>query len=428
MKKPLIRELSTFHFQLSTLFVIFIFYTATIYAQSAADYKFIETDKNVIEISETGDSTLINNFFAKLDSFQVNKNGKISIVHIGGSHVQAGWLSNRIRENFGVFNPVLCPPPGIIFPYRAANTNNPAHYSVWWSGNWTATRNVLRKNHDISLGVTGMAIETADPLATITMQLNIDSVRYFCQFDTLILLGKNYGKGSLQPVIRLGDSVLVQPLTDSIEGIYTYVFPYSVSGFTLVFNIADAGDFKFAINGFLPRNAAQGVEYHALGVNGAAVPSYINCENFEKELALLKPDMMIFGIGINDAVDPNFDPDRFVNNYNLLLAKIRSVAPNCAFVFITNNDSFRRVRLRRGRYRYDVNKNATKVEQAFYRLAEQNAGAVWNQFEIMGGLRSMQEWEKAGLAAKDKIHFTKTGYQLLGDMFFEAMMKLRVEN
>jgi lysophospholipase L1-like esterase len=37
----------------------------------------------------------------------------------------------------------------------------------------------------------------------------------------------------------------------------------------------------------------------------------------------------------------------------------------------------------------------------------------------------MQEWEKAGLAAKDKIHFTKTGYQLLGDMFFEAMMKLK---
>jgi hypothetical protein len=32
----------------------------------------------------------------------------------------------------------------------------------------------------------------------------------------------------------------------------------------------------------------------------------------------------------------------------------------------------------------------------------------------------MEDWEKVGLAKIDKIHFTGPGYELLGDMLFNA--------
>jgi hypothetical protein len=32
----------------------------------------------------------------------------------------------------------------------------------------------------------------------------------------------------------------------------------------------------------------------------------------------------------------------------------------------------------------------------------------------------MALWEKAGLAQKDKVHFTKNGYILMGDLFYVA--------
>ena len=41
----------------------------------------------------------------------------------------------------------------------------------------------------------------------------------------------------------------------------------------------------------------------------------------------------------------------------------------------------------------------------------------------MGGLKSMEKWQKAGLAQKDKVHFTRAGYRLMGDLLFEALQK-----
>jgi hypothetical protein len=41
----------------------------------------------------------------------------------------------------------------------------------------------------------------------------------------------------------------------------------------------------------------------------------------------------------------------------------------------------------------------------------------------MGGLESMKVWETNGLAKRDKIHFTNQGYKLLGDLFYNALMK-----
>jgi lysophospholipase L1-like esterase len=140
--------------------------------------------------------------------------------------------------------------------------------------------------------------------------------------------------------------------------------------------------------------------------------------------------LVIFGIGINDAVSDNFREEIFVNNYNKLIERIKNISPDCAFIFITNNDSYKNVRqayTRKKRRRYRtvsvVNRNGETAATAFYEIARQNNGAVWNQFEIMGGLKSMQQWQNASLAAHDKIHFTKTGYELLGDLFFNAILQ-----
>ena len=41
----------------------------------------------------------------------------------------------------------------------------------------------------------------------------------------------------------------------------------------------------------------------------------------------------------------------------------------------------------------------------------------------MGGLKSMEKWQAAGLAQRDKVHLTRAGYLLLGDMLYEALEK-----
>ena len=146
--------------------------------------------------------------------------------------------------------------------------------------------------------------------------------------------------------------------------------------------------------------------------------SWLKCEKFQKELPLVLPDLVIFGIGINDAVPKNFSGAKFLDNYSKLIEKIQEISPNCAFIFITNNDSYRR-----SKGQYSVNTNGQIVEEVFFELAKKYNGAVWDQFAIMGGLKSMKQWENAGLARKDKIHFTPNGYILLGDLFYNALIQ-----
>ena len=74
-----------------------------------------------------------------------------------------------------------------------------------------------------------------------------------------------------------------------------------------------------------------------------------------------------------------------------------------------------------------MNTNGQLAEQAFLRLGKECDAGVWNLFDIMGGLGSMRKWEEAGLAKRDKIHFTEAGYELVGDLLFNALMDKYVE-
>jgi hypothetical protein len=75
--------------------------------------------------------------------------------------------------------------------------------------------------------------------------------------------------------------------------------------------------------------------------------------------------------------------------------------------------------------KYAVNKNGILAQNVFYKLAAQTRGAVWDQFEIMGGLKSMDKWRLAELAQKDRVHFTHSGYNLLGDLFYNAFISAK---
>lgn len=361
-------------------------------------------------------------FLKKLDSLVLCEGGRMSILHIGGSHVQADAFPNRVRRHLDSINGRLQPSRGVIFPYRAAKTNNPRNYKICSQGEWQVSRNTKRERC-ANLGVMGMAITTTDPSAEITVQLNPDSTkRWF--FNRLTLLG--YGDSLAVPILIEADGSFRLPIRDEEAKTFTYEFREPQDSFRLRIVQADSIPQKFHLRGFLLENEEDGVVYHSIGVNGASVPSYLSCEDFAEELSLIKPDAVIFAIGINDAIPTNFSEERFVANYDSLISEIEKVSPDCFYIFITNNDSYRKIRRNR-RTRYVVNDNGVKAQNAFKTLAKKHDGAYWDQFAWMGGLKSMAEWQKYGLAQKDKVHFTKKGYELIGDKFYNALIQFYLD-
>jgi lysophospholipase L1-like esterase len=377
-------------------------------------YPFINYEADTLVFNP--ETSKLSDFFLKYDSLVQTKKGEINILHIGGSHVQAGTFPHTIRQKIVQLNPELMGHRGMIFPYSAApRSNNPIDYQVRSVGSFQIIRNVF-ENPIVPLGVTGVAVTTIDTMAEIKIILKDSTLTYIT--DRIILLGK-WDSSMVIPSIWV-DSLEYFPIEiDTLKNRFTYEPLHVTDSFTIRFNNYNGE--RFILNGIYLENDLPGVTFHSIGVNGASVPAYLRCVNFERDLDLIRPDLVIFGIGINDASGPNFNPAEFEANYLTLIEIIKKQNPDCVFIFVTNNDSFKRVKKGK-KWHWVNNTNGKEVQKVMYDLAQKTNGAVFDQYKIMGGAKSMAKWVTAGLAQKDRVHFTKSGYQLMGELFFNAFL------
>ncbi len=378
---------------------------------SAQDYPFLRTEANQLRYDST--SATMQAFLQKFHHLRTTGQGNVSIMHIGGSHVQAGTFPHRIRTNILSAYPTLVHGRGLLFPYSAAaKCNNPADYKVHCLEKVTLTRNVY-KQPEYPLGLCGISVTAHDVPTSIQILSNESTIDY--GVSRVVVLG--HSPNGIIPTLRFGTEGNTLPsYIDSNNHRYVYNLRYEVDSIDIIIPCHEGE--QFTLTGVLLDSRHPGIAYHSIGVNGAAVPDYLKCA-LVSDLRLIRPDLVIFGIGINDAHAADFDSVAFKENYLRLCDSIRSVNPQCAFIFITNNDCYRKT----GRRNYTVNRNGLQVQEVCYRLAQLTGGAVWDQFEIMGGLKSMEKWQKAGLAQKDKVHFTRAGYQLLGDLLYQAFSR-----
>ena len=385
--------------------------------KSVPELDFARLQENRIQFP--GDSSAYERLWTKMDSVLFFGCSQLNIVHIGGSHVQAGTLTRRLRNDLLSLRSNLDGGRGLLFPFSAAHTNNPTSFTTTYSGFWKATKNTSR-TPDKRLGLTGMALTTSEDRASVQVTAIardpwLSEPKF--SFDTVRVLG--YSSGSREPLVLCATDTLSGRKASNDS---SWLFP--LPAFTDSVKVITRGAGEFTLTGLQLISSRPGITVSEIGVNGASLGSYARCADLERDLALLHPDLIIFGIGINDASGPNFSEDEFVLKYKHLIDRVHSVAPDCAILFLTNNDSCRRIR-KKG---YVTNPNGAVAERAFLRLGADCGAGVWDQFEIMGGLGSMKKWETAGLAQRDKIHFTETGYEVLGDLLYNALMDRYVEH
>ena len=116
---------------------------------------FLNKEKNHIDFNGADWSPL----FAEMDSLQNGSDSTarvVSIVHIGDSHIQAGYLTEAVRlplqRRFGDAG------RGLVVPLKLAKTNEPHDYSVVADGVWNFSRCVGRKYSAYTPGIGGIAI------------------------------------------------------------------------------------------------------------------------------------------------------------------------------------------------------------------------------------------------------------------------------
>ena len=370
-------------------------------------YPYINQDLNHIKIY--GNKTW-NKFFRKLDRLYENGNENLNIYHFGGSHIQADIWSNNLRENFQHSLPFNNAGRGFFFPFRLIKSNGSPIITSSHSGKWKGYRNSVNY-HNGPFGLLGARAELLDSSSTI----NIWYKNPRNQFNSFQEIDLFFEDSSNNYDITLILDSTIQISSQNLEGHIKYQLSKAVD--SLSFSIAKKQNIesKFSLFGFYFDNNKHGISYHSIGVNGASVPSYLRCVNLENQLELMPPDLVIFSIGINDAYENDFSKESYSKNYDTLIQRIYSINPEAAILFTTNNDSYY--------HRKHPNKRVYEAKEAMVDLAKAKKLAVWDMFEIMGGLNSIQKWYSDDLAKKDLLHLNYKGYNLIGDLLFEAFME-----
>jgi lysophospholipase L1-like esterase len=369
-------------------------------------------DKSANHIVHRGDSSGFATWHAKLDRLLLEGEGQLNVVHIGGSHIQADMWSMQVRHRMQHVVPGVRAGRGFIFPFTMAKTNNPWSYEVKHTGNWTAVRNVTRTDTS-TLGLSGISVTTRDTLTNLTVSFRGDHYPGY-PFNRIKVLHNRDSSFAVEAWSR-DSTVIIDHSRDAAQGITTIQYSRYMDTLRLRFRRADTLQSRFTLHGIILESDDPGVLYHAIGVNGASTKSYLRCQRFVDHLALVKPDLVVFSVGINDAHDSEFDPKRFKRNYTDLIARVRQANPDAAILLTTNSDSYFKRKV--------ANRNAHKVRDVMLELSAEQGVAVWDLFTVMGGLGSIAKWEAAGLAQKDRIHFNRQGYMLLGDLQVAALME-----
>lgn len=377
-----------------------------------AAYPFLNLAANRIENATIG----LQRFYQRLQQLPLHParlpGGRVAIVHLGDSHLQADDYSGRVRlelqRTYGNAG------RGLVFPYAVARTNgSPTYFTTATGGTWRVKRVTNLPDSSLPVGVAGISLSTPDSGAGFALRLPLlrrPDYRFTqltllrqpgpAAFDWQVLSRHQEPLGTLP---GLGQSVAAPLRLDSLRDFValraTRRRPNQSTGL---------------LYGLLLENDQPGILYHGIGVNGAAVRQYNRNPLFFEQLPLLNPDLIIVSLGTNDAFIPGrFTPTRFAGQLDTLVSGLRQRCPQAEILLVSPADSYRN--------RRDRNPDLARLAAVLRTYAQQHDLAYWDFAAVQGGYGSMGQWRTSGLALNDFVHFSTKGYDLQGYLLYRAL-------
>ncbi|MEW6467276.1 MAG: GDSL-type esterase/lipase family protein [Bacteroidota bacterium] len=377
-------------------------------------YPFIKADSGKLH----NDSIALAPFYTKLYQLRQGGGGKVSVVHIGDSHIQADFFSGVVRQHlhldFGNAG------RGFIFPYRlAGKSNEPFDYRTASEATWEYKRNVF-SDKPMPIGVGGYTIRTQDTSAAITVTLKKDKSAVDYGTTRLTLFHeKNDDNFDFAVFDTTGTEIGYINITSKSESRFTstLIFPKPYSKFIIRVSSRDTVQKSAMIYGLLLENEQSGLLYNTIGVNGADFIHYNLSEHFIEQMAVLRPDLLIISLGTNQAfAGKSFEPEKYYAQIDTLVQSILRNNPGVCVLFTTPGDSFRRSGKKRVK-----NPVVKEVRDVIIKYAREHNMAWWDLYEVSGGYGAMADWYSAGMADKFRLHFSKKGYEIQGELFYRAL-------
>ncbi|MGM9856101.1 MAG: GDSL-type esterase/lipase family protein [Muribaculaceae bacterium] len=382
--------------------------TSAISLAQTLDY--INADANFIAMNGDNWSVLR----SSLASLHDDK-ASISILQIGDSHIQADWSASvvrqRLQSEFGNAG------RGCIAALRLAGTNQPEDYRLSADTAALCSSRLLAKEWKAGMGVTGVAVTFASPEHRLKIATDAE-----CGGFSSVTLLHQPGPGYATAIIN--DSLLVgEPVTPSAT---RYRLDCTVDSLSL------RTSFDSPFSGVYLQRNSPGVEFNAIGNNGACFSSYLKIPDFAELTRVFSPSLIILSMGTNEAFGSDSD-EQIYCSIDTLVQQLRKVHPSAKFLLTTPMECHKKVtratrRRRRGRYRkttaFVTNRRVAEVRNVILRYGRDHKLPVWDLYVIAGGEGASAKWIADGLMnPRDHVHCLKSGYELRGALLSDALLK-----
>ena len=359
-------------------------------------------------------------FYNKLKKIKTNGE-TVSILQLGDSHMQMGYFTDEMRNHFS--SQFGMSSIGNIFPYPIASYKPFYIKTKVLSGIWEG-RNHLKPEDDFKFGFTGFAVKTVSKNASLEImprkyqneiatgnQVTI----YFTGDDTstIEIIALNTVKDST--LSFKPSKIIFNENSEEKNGWKKIVFNFDSQINKIVLTVNQSKVLApFYINGvFLNNTEKGGIIYNNCGVGGAQFSSLCNNSSLSiSQIKDLNPDLIIFSYGSNESYTKSFTYENYIEMVRKYITTLKVQLPNTTILLTSPPDT-------RSNDRYPI--NTKPIGLVFNALAKEQALSYWDMTTQMGGDGSLFKWLKLGLAAKDKLHFTKQGYALQADLLLEAL-------
>jgi lysophospholipase L1-like esterase len=333
--------------------------------------------------------------------------GPVRILQYGDSHTAGDTFTSSIRTSlqarFGDggsgFSHAGAPWRG----YRRFDVTSKA--SRGWQSAGLVGRASLRG--DEFQGLSGVSVSTRTPAQWISLEAHCSSLEVF------YLSQPGGGRFALYD----NEELVVEHSTDGEQGPGILQLP-TTSGFHH-FRIETLDAAPVRLFGWVAEYP-RGITYEPLGINGAqaTITARWNPQLFRSFVAHRDPSLVVVAYGTNEAGQTVWTYDKYYAEFCALLERIREATPSASILVVGPPDRLQYVRRRgyREAPRLDVVIRAQRDAARRYRAA------FWDSRARMGGPGSIRDWVRAGLAARDHVHFSSTGYRRLGELLYQDLM------
>ena len=352
----------------------------------------------------------LDTLFNRLATLRESDPGTVSILHLGDSHIQGGYLTGRTRAELQrVFGNAG---RGLIVPLRLCRTNEPTGYGIASPNVWSGSR-LTQASPAWTPGIGGIAL--AGERCPVSFLITTPADDPFCCVTVfhhpeapMLLPPAGLDPGTYCPDGNTATRTVI-PLAHSTDSL-------------LLGSCADTAFNTPVFYGFSLENGRPGLLYHSSGINGASFGHFLSNPELVRQTAELAPGLIVVSLGTNDALGSRFSAEQLYAQIDMLAGSLQAANPGVPILLTTPMEIGQRRRVR-GRTTWSVCPGIGKVRDVILRVARDRRLAVWDLYATTGGSGANARWREAGLVRADRVHLTVEGYELQGTLLSEAILR-----